>query len=104
MIDCSSCGKINVRKTLQIFDMMYCQPIGHEMSENESSMKAALLDIRIVKWEKQTHTSLAVVRILINCMHVLGQISSTDTVYRHDIALRLASSNGQEIIVSFHKI
>ena len=58
--------------------------------------------------KKQTHKSLALgmtvrqmtgsVRLL-RILHGLGHTASTDTVYRHDSALALASSNGQEIII-----
>ena len=36
---------------------------------------------------------------LLRILHGLGHTPSTDTVYRHDSALALASSNGQEIII-----
>jgi hypothetical protein len=36
---------------------------------------------------------------LLRILHGLGHTASTDTVYRHDTALAIASSNGEEIII-----
>jgi hypothetical protein len=91
-----------------------CEPIQHEMVEIRPSEKTKVVSIAQdmiyaeSSGKKQTHKSLALgmtvrqmtgsIRLL-RILHGLGHTASTDTVYRHDTALALASTNGQEIII-----
>ena len=91
-----------------------CEPTEHEMVEICPSEKTKVVSIAqdLIYAEsngkKQTHKSLALgmtvrqmtgsIRLL-KILHGLGHTASIDTVYRHDSALALASSNGQEIII-----
>ena len=91
-----------------------CEPIDDEMVDIIPSEKTKVVSIAqdLIYAEssgkKQTHKSLALgmtvrqmtgsVRLL-KILHGLGHTASTDTVYRHDSALAISSSNGQEIII-----
>ena len=91
-----------------------CEPIDDEIVEINPSEKTKVVSIAQdliyaqSSGKKQTHKSLALgmtvrqmtgsVRLL-KILHCLGHTASTDTVYRHDTALAISSSNGQEIII-----
>ena len=91
-----------------------CEPIEHVMVKIRPSEKTKVVSIAqdLIYAEssgkKQTHKSLALgmtvrqmtgsIRLL-RILHGLGHTASPDTVYRHDTALALASSMGEEIII-----
>ena len=90
------------------------EPVEQEMVEICPSEKTKVVSIAqdLIYAEsngkKQTHKSLApgmTVRQMtgsvrpLRILHGLGHTAFTDTVYRHDFALALASSNCQEIII-----
>ena len=81
------------------------EPVEQEMVEICPSEKTKVVSIAqdLIYAEsngkKQTHKSLAMGMIVRQILDGLGHTASTDTVYRHDSALALASSNGQEIII-----
>lgn len=90
------------------------EPVGDKMVEVTRSEKTKVISIvqdmiyAESRRKKQTHKSLALgmtvrqitgsVRLL-KILHGLGHTVSASTVYKHDTALALASTKGQEIII-----
>ena len=90
------------------------EPIDDEMVEIRPSEKSKVVsiaqDLIYAEWSgrKQTHKSLALgmtvrqmtgsVRLL-RILHGLGHTASAATVYRHDTALALATTNSQGVII-----
>lgn len=90
------------------------EPVADEMVEITTSEKTKVVSIAQdliyaeSRGKKQTHKSLALgmtvrqitgsVRLL-KILHGLGHTVSASTVYKHDTALALASTKGQEIII-----